>query len=144
MRAETDTVTDRIGFRTIATDGSTILLNGEPIFLAGISLHDEAIAAEAHRIRTPEEAREILGHAKDLGCVFVRLAHYQHNEHTVRACDELGLLAWCELPVYWGINWDTRPRFGFQALLPFLLAAALAWRHRPRRWPLVMLLSSWA
>ena len=106
LRTATDEVTDRIGFRTLGTSGSTILLNGEPIFLAGISLHDEAIAAEAHRIRTPDEAREILGHAKELGSVFVRLAHYQHNEHTVRMCDELGLLAWCELPVYWGIAWE--------------------------------------
>ncbi|MCP3939402.1 MAG: beta-glucuronidase [Actinomycetia bacterium] len=107
LRAETDEVRDRIGFRTIATDGSTILLNGEPVFLAGIALHDEAIGSNTHRVSNVEQAREILGHAKALGSNFVRLGHYQHNEHTVRACDELGLLAWGELPVYWGIDWDS-------------------------------------
>jgi beta-glucuronidase len=106
IRSETDEVSDRIGFRTIGTDGPTILLNGEPIFLAGISMHDEALGENARRIRTADEARELLQVAKELGCNFVRLAHYQHNEHTVRTCDELGLMAWAELPVYWGIDWD--------------------------------------
>lgn len=109
VRAETDSVWDRIGFRTIATQGTKILLNGEPIFLAGISAHDEAImqtAGSAHRITTEAEARELLSNAKTLGANFVRLAHYQHNEITVRVCDELGLLAWAEVPVYWGIDWE--------------------------------------
>jgi len=109
VRAQTDSVSDRIGFRTIGVDGARILLNGEPVFLAGISAHDEAIGQPVRRIRNAEEARELLGHVKALGGNFVRLAHYQHNEHTVRACDELGLMAWCEVPVYWGIDW-TNPR----------------------------------
>ena len=101
-----DTVTDRVGFRTVAVAGTTILLNGTPTFLRGIALHDEALGEPGRRIRTKAEAVELLGHAKALGCNYVRLAHYQHNEHTVRACDELGLLAWAEVPVYWGISWD--------------------------------------
>jgi beta-glucuronidase len=36
----------------------------------------------------------------------VRLAHYQHDEHMARACDRSGLLAWAEIPVYWGIHFD--------------------------------------
>jgi beta-glucuronidase len=106
VSSETDSVTDLIGFRTVRTEGAKILLNGEPIFLAGISLHDEALGEPAHRIQTKEQALEVLAHVKALGANFVRLAHYQHNEITVRACDELGLLAWCEVPVYWAINWE--------------------------------------
>lgn len=105
VSAESDEVSDRIGFRTIETRRSEILLNGAPIFLAGISLHDEALGEPTRRIRSADEARAVLSNAVDLGAKFVRLAHYQHNEHTVRACDELGLLAWCEIPVYWGIDW---------------------------------------
>jgi beta-glucuronidase len=104
--APTDSVTDQVGFRTVAVAGATILVNDTPTFLRGIALHDEAIGEPGRRIRTKAEAVELLGHAKALGCNFVRLAHYQHNEHTVRACDELGLLAWAEVPVYWGISWD--------------------------------------
>ncbi len=106
VSCESDSVTDLIGFRTIATKGTQILLNGEPLFLAGISLHDESLGDPARRIQTADEARALLAHAKALGCNFVRLAHYQHNEHTVRACDEMGLMAWCEIPVYWGIDWE--------------------------------------
>jgi beta-glucuronidase len=102
----TDSVNDRIGFRTVSTSGTKILVNGIETFLAGISLHDEALGDPARRVKTPTEARALLQHAKNLGSNFVRLAHYQHNEHTVRACDELGLLAWAEIPVYWGIDWD--------------------------------------
>lgn len=36
---------------------------------------------------------------------------------------------------YWGIHSDAEPRFSFQALLPWLLAAALAWGRRPASWP---------
>lgn len=111
VRAETDTVADRIGFRTVATDGARILLNGQPVFLAGISLHDEALGEPARRIRTRDEARAVLEEAVAVGANFVRLAHYQHHEQTVRLCDELGLLAWCEVPVYWGIAWDDDATF---------------------------------
>lgn len=41
LTCETDAVTDRIGFRTIATEGTKILLNGEPVFCKGVSIHEE-------------------------------------------------------------------------------------------------------
>jgi beta-glucuronidase len=37
-----DAVTDEIGFRTIETRGTQILLNGKPVFLRGVSIHAEA------------------------------------------------------------------------------------------------------
>jgi beta-glucuronidase len=39
-----DEVDDRIGFRSIAVRGEDILLNGVPVFLKGISLHEEALS----------------------------------------------------------------------------------------------------
>src|SRR5579872_2224798 len=42
IAAESDTVHDQIGFRTIETHGTEILLNGKPIFLRGVSVHEEA------------------------------------------------------------------------------------------------------
>ncbi len=98
---------DRVGFRTVAVDGARILVNGEPVFLRGINLHEEEIGAEPTRRITPERARALLSVAKDgLHCNFVRLAHYPHDEVMVRAADEMGLLVWSEVPVYWRIAWE--------------------------------------
>ena len=101
--AGADTVRDRIGFRTITTRGTRILLNGKPIFLRGVSMHDEALGT-ARRTRGPEDARALLAVAKELGANFVRLAHYPHPEETLRLADEMGLLVWAEIPVYWTIE----------------------------------------
>jgi beta-glucuronidase len=96
-----DEVEDKIGFRTIEVVGQDILLNGESIFLKGISVHEEPIGPEGGRRMDWDDARELLGVAKELGSNFVRLSHYPHNERTLRIADELGLLVWSEIPVYW-------------------------------------------
>lgn len=98
-------VNDRIGFRTIRVEGDNIMLNGGSVFLRGISLHEESPKGDA-RAWSEEDARTLLGWAKDLGCNFVRLAHYPHNETMLRMADELGLLVWSEIPVYWTILFE--------------------------------------
>jgi beta-glucuronidase len=110
LESETDRLCERIGFRSVETSGCDILLNGEPVFLRGISIHEEA-PARPGRAFSAEDARTLLGWAKELGCNFVRLAHYTHNEHMVRAADELGLLVWAEIPVYWGIAFEREDTF---------------------------------
>jgi beta-glucuronidase len=98
---------DRIGFRTIAVRGSEILLNGKPVFLRGISLHEEEFGVAPSRAITPAAARALLAEAKvGLHANFVRLAHYPHSEVTTRMADEVGLLVWSEIPVYWLIDWS--------------------------------------
>ena len=72
---DNSTIGDSIGFRMIETRGKQILLNGQPIFL------------------------------KELGCNFVRLAHYPHNEYIVREAERMGILVWSEIPCYWTIDW---------------------------------------
>ncbi len=98
-------VEDRIGFRTIETRGEDILLNGKSIFLRGISLHEE-VPQRMGRAYSGDDARMLLGWARALNCNFVRLAHYPHNEHMPRVADEMGLLLWEEIPVYWGIDYE--------------------------------------
>jgi len=105
VSGEGDSVTDEIGFRTIEVQGSNILLNGKPIFLRGISMHEEAPFREG-RAFSPEDAQTLLGWVKELGCNFVRFAHYPHNEYEVRLADRMGLLVWSEIPVYWDIDWS--------------------------------------
>jgi beta-glucuronidase len=103
--AETDRVHDQIGFRRLETRGADILLNGKPTFLRGISIHEQAPLREG-RAFSREDARTLLGWARELGANFVRLAHYPHNEHMVRLADEMGLMVWAEIPIYWTIQWD--------------------------------------
>lgn len=43
--------------------------------------------------------------AKELGCNYVRLAHYPHNENMVKEAEKMGLMVWSEVPVYWTISW---------------------------------------
>lgn len=104
--AETDTVQDRIGFRTIETRGTKILLNGKEIFCRGVAIHEEMPYATSGRAYSEEQDRILLNWAKEMGCNFVRLAHYPHNEAMVRAAEEMGLMVWSEIPVYWTIQWE--------------------------------------
>lgn len=96
---------DRIGFRTVEARGSQILLNGKPVFLRGISLHAEELGAQPSRRIGAAEARALLLLARDgLNANYVRLAHYPHGEEMLRAADELGLIVWSEVPVYWLVD----------------------------------------
>lgn len=105
LKIENDELIDQIGFRTIKTKGQNILLNDSEIFLRGISIHEESPARHG-RAHTIEDARQLLTWAKELGCNYVRLAHYPHNEHMARLADKMGILVWEEIPVYWTISWD--------------------------------------
>ncbi|HKS09515.1 MAG TPA: glycoside hydrolase family 2 TIM barrel-domain containing protein, partial [Pyrinomonadaceae bacterium] len=105
-----DRVSDRIGFRSIETRGTEILLNGRPIFLRGVCLHEEA-PLRGGRANSREDALTLLGWAKELGANFVRLAHYPHNEFMVREADRMGIMVWSEIPVYWTILWENPATF---------------------------------
>jgi beta-glucuronidase len=105
ISAGQDTIDDLIGFRTIEVRGTQILLNGKPIFLRGISIHAEA-PYRLGRANTDKDAETLLGWALELGCNFVRLAHYPHDETMLRAADRMGLLVWSENPVYWALQFD--------------------------------------
>ena len=103
-----EVIRDEIGFRTIETRGKQILLNGKPVYLRGISIHEEK-AYGGGRANSTADAHTLLSWAKELGCNFVRLAHYPHNEYAVREAERMGLLVWSEIPVYWTIAW-TNPQ----------------------------------
>ena len=103
-------IADSIGFRTIETRDKEILLNGQPIFLKGISIHNEKPNGGG-RANNTEDAHTLLSWAKELGCNFVRLAHYPHHEEMVREAERMGILVWSEIPVYWTIAWNNPKTF---------------------------------
>ena len=103
-------IKDYIGFRSIETKGSDLLLNNKKIFLHGISIHEEN-GTRGDRAYSKEDAEMILGRAKELNCNFVRLAHYPHNEYMVKTAEKMGIMVWSEIPVYWTISWNNTETF---------------------------------
>jgi len=94
---------EQVAFRHIETVGNRIHLNGDPVFLRGICIHEEA-PFRAGRFNSQAEAHTLLSWAKEMNANFVRLAHYPHNEYMVREAEKMGILVWCEIPVYWTIS----------------------------------------
>lgn len=105
-----ETIHDQIGFRTIEVQGRKILLNDKHVFLRGISIHEEA-PFRSGRAWSKEDAVTLLTWAKEMGCNYVRLAHYPHNEHMVRTAEEMGIMLWSEIPVYWTISWENEDTY---------------------------------
>ena len=110
MTLNGEVLKDQVGFRTIETRGKQILLNGKPIFLKGISIHEEKVNGGG-RCNSLNDAKTLLSMAQELGCNYVRLAHYPHNEYMVREAERRGILVWSEIPVYWTISWKNEGTF---------------------------------
>lgn len=100
-RVSVDCVTDRVGYREIRVKGHDILLNGESIFLRGVCMHEDS--RYTGKALTTEERRQGILDAREMGCNFMRVAHYPHSEEMSRLADEMGMMLWEEIPVYWGI-----------------------------------------
>ncbi len=98
-----DVVRDRIGLRTITTDGARLLLNGRDIRLKGICVHGES--EKGGRTMTRADMLRIFELARELRLNFLRLAHYPHDAEMSRLADRFGLVLWEEIPVYWRIDW---------------------------------------
>ena len=105
LAAGEDRLEDEMGFRTIETRGTQILLNGQPIFLKGISVHAEA-PYRTGRAFSEQDAEALLGWVHELGGNYVRLAHYPHSERMTRLADRMGILVWSEIPVYWACHFE--------------------------------------
>lgn len=101
-----ETVADRIGFRRIEAVGNELHLNGKKIFCKGVSVHEEAPFGVNGRIRTVDQDKVLLDWVKEMNGNFVRLAHYPHNEEMVRLAEQMGIMVWSEIPVYWTIHWN--------------------------------------
>lgn len=106
LQTPDERIEEKIGFRTIEAKGTKLLLNGRPVFLRGICIHEE-IPQQGRRAYSRADALQLLGQARSLNCNMVRLAHYPHNENMTRTADSLGILVWSEIPVYWTISFTS-------------------------------------
>jgi beta-glucuronidase len=99
---EADRVVDRVGFREIRAEGVRILLNGAPVYLRGACVHEDH--PDLGKMIDEPTVRRMLTDARDLGGNFLRLSHYPHHELAAKLADEIGVLLWAEIPVYWAID----------------------------------------
>ncbi|MFC4302203.1 glycoside hydrolase family 2 protein [Cohnella boryungensis] len=89
-----DDLVERVGFRTIATQGERILLNGETIVFKGFNRHEDHPMAGASL--TPALMMQDIDLMLDMGANMVRTSHYPNDERFLDLCDERGLLVWEE------------------------------------------------
>jgi beta-glucuronidase len=106
---ENDSIREKIGFREIRVSGTDILLNGNKIFLKGISAHEESVING--KAVTEEEIIENFTLAKEMNCNYMRLAHYPHTEKAAKIADEMGIMLWEEIPVYWAIQFHNEETY---------------------------------
>lgn len=72
------------------------LLNGSPYLLRGVCMHHDLEGkANALTAADIDNDFEIL---KELGCNFVRLAHYPHPKEVYDRCDKMGIIVQTEAP----------------------------------------------
>ena len=91
----TDRVVQPLAFRTLRIDPELgCFLNGKPYDLHGANLHQDRDGKAWNATNADRE--EDLRLMFEMGCTFVRLAHYQHDQSTYDYCDRLGLLVWAE------------------------------------------------
>ena len=105
ISSEAETISDKIGFRSIQTKGQKIYLNNSEIQFKGIAMHSEPIGIPGPAF-SKEHFQKLLLTAKDLNINFIRAAHYPYTRHLAKVADQFGLMLWEEVPVYWNIDWD--------------------------------------
>ncbi len=92
-----DAATDQIGYRWFEfKDHGPFFLNGARLLLRGTHRHED-YAGFANAMPDSLHRKDITM-IKEMGANFVRLAHYPQAREVYRACDQLGILVWDELP----------------------------------------------
>ncbi len=72
------------------------LLNGLPCQLRGVCMHDD-VEGKANALTTSDYDQEF-AIIQELGCNFIRLAHYPHPKEVYDRCDQLGIVVQTEVP----------------------------------------------
>jgi beta-galactosidase len=107
-----DAVTQPLGVRSVALDANAgFKLNGQYLDLHGVNKHqDHKNKGWAITDADTDADFEVI---EEIGATAVRLAHYQHAQHTYDLTDRLGYVVWAEMPLVNRIN-DT-PEFAANA-----------------------------
>jgi len=90
---------DQFGFRVVKAEGMRILLNGVPVYIKGVSRHEE-YPLVGRALSSDQILRDLMI-IKEMKANFLRTAHYPNSFLTYVLTDRIGLLVWEEIPVYW-------------------------------------------
>ena len=92
-----DVACTEVGFRYFSVDREKgFSLNGKPYPLRGVSMHQDMYGKAS--ALTKEDIANDYAIVEELGCNFLRLAHYPHNDEAFRLCDRMGIIVQTEIP----------------------------------------------
>ena len=97
VKTQRGTYRQKFGIRRLAADGEKFRLNGNPVYLRGVTEHCY-FAKTLHLPRDPGYYRMITAKRKELGFNFVRFHTFVPPEEYFEATDELGMLVHVESP----------------------------------------------
>ena len=97
VQAGKDVAGTEVGFRYFRLDREEgFFLNGKPYPLRGTGMHQDkhGLASALWKADYDEDYNIV----RELGCNFLRLAHYPHNDYAFRLCDRMGIVVQTEIP----------------------------------------------
>jgi len=83
-------IDDTVKVGTVQNPYTGFLLNGSPYLLRGVCMHDD-IEDKANAL-TNADYNQTFSIIQELGCNFLRLAHYPHPKEVYDRCDQLGII----------------------------------------------------
>jgi beta-galactosidase len=93
-----DNIENPLGLRWFSFDANKgFSLNGKHIKLRGTNRHQDK-KGQGSALTNAEHRRD-MQLVKNMGCNFIRIAHYPQDTEILKAADELGLLVWEEVPL---------------------------------------------
>jgi beta-galactosidase len=93
-----DKVDNPMGVRWFSFDPEEgFSINGNHIKLKGTNRHQD-FKGKGSALSNGDHRRD-MEMIKNMGCNFIRIAHYPQDPEILRAADELGLIAWEEIPL---------------------------------------------
>ncbi|MDY7100318.1 MAG: glycoside hydrolase family 2 TIM barrel-domain containing protein [Actinomycetota bacterium] len=118
------------GFRRVEIRGAELLLNGEPLLIAGVNRHDHH--PTGGKTAPDDELWADVANVKRCGFNAVRTSHYPPDPVVLDACDELGLWVICEANVESHARWAELvgdPRFEELYIERVRRTVATHWNH---------------
>lgn len=96
--ATVDSIYNSVSFKQYRFDAdSGFILNGKKYILKGTNRHQDMMG-KGSALTEADHERD-LQIIKNMGCNFLRLAHYPQDPYVLKRADEMGLLIWEEIPL---------------------------------------------